>query len=331
MKSEDFLEIIISSIAEVIVTVDREGKITYASPQALQIIGIRSSDLVGNKLWEIPVLRDPGKMEEFFVKLKLGGFFKKREIAEIQRGGERAYLQIYATPLSNFSGFVLAFRDVTPIIDAHRKVEELNDVLRLMNEILRHDVLNKLAIIRGYLEISLENAKRGEIEKAIKIVDEAVGIIGKMREIERSLIGGEMKSVSVRDVVEKVAENVRKLGVDVKIEGDAFVFADEAIYSVIDNIMGNAVKHGEATRIEVKIEKEGEYCKITISDNGKGLPMQFVDKLFTKGFSYGKKAGTGIGLYIVKKVIERYGGSVRAYNREGAVFEILLRLSSRAT
>lgn len=325
MSSEEFLKVVISSIAELIVTVDMEGRITYASPQALNLLGVDAQELVGSKLWAIPTLKDPGRMEEFFIKLKLGKFSKKREIAEIQRKNETAHLQIYATPLSDFSGFVLVFHDVTPLVDAYRKIEELNEVLRLMNKILRHDVLNKLAIIRGNLEILSEALEKKEIEKALKTVDDAVEIIERTRGLEKSIMGGEIKAVKLREVVEDVAENVRKLGAEVELKGDAVVLADEAIYSVIDNIMSNAIKHGEATKISVKIEKEGDFCRITIADNGKGLPMQFAEKLFTEGFSYGKRAGTGLGLYIVKKVVERYGGSVRAYNKGGAVFEILLR------
>ncbi|MEM0203743.1 MAG: HAMP domain-containing sensor histidine kinase [Archaeoglobaceae archaeon] len=331
MSSEEFLKVLISSIADLIVTVDRDGRIIYASPQALRVVGIEASKLLGENVWKIPTLKDPGRMEEFFIKLRLGKFSKRGEIAEIQRENETTYLQIYATPLSDLSGFVLVFRDVTPLVDAYRKIEELNEVLRLMNKILRHDVLNKLAIARGYLEISLETLEKEKTEKALKAIDNAVEIIGRTRDLERSLVESEVKAVDLRKVVEEVSENVRKLGVDVEIEGDAIVFADNAIYSVVDNVMSNAVKHGEATRINVKIEKEGEFCKLTIADNGKGLPMQFADKLFTEGFSYGKSAGSGLGLYIVKRVVQRYGGSVKAYNKGGAVFEIFLRTPKTPT
>lgn len=321
----DLLKAVISSMADVVVTVDLEGRITYASPQALRVMGVEAQELVGKRVWEIQTLKDPGKMEEFFIKLKIGKFTKKVEIAEIRRENETAYVQIYATPLDDFSGFVFVFRDVTPIIEAYRRIEELNEVLKLMNRILRHDVLNKLAIVRGYLEILLEAPEREKIEKTIKAVDDAVEMIERMRELEKTLVGSEMKIVELREIIEKVAEGIRKLGVEVEIEGEASVLADNAIYSVIENIMTNSIKHGGATRISVKIEREGEFCKLTIADNGRGLPMQFVNRLFTEGFSYGKSAGTGLGLYIVKRVVERYGGSVRAYNKGGAVFEILLR------
>lgn len=328
MTPNDFIDIVVSSLAEVIIIVDKEGNITYVSPQASKILGVKAEQLIGEKIWNIPSLKDPGKMEELFIKTKLSGPSKRKEIAEIRRGNETVYLQIYATPLSDFSGFALTLCDVTSIIEAYQKIEDLNEVLKLMNKILRHDLMNKLAIIRGYLELYLETEGKDKIEKSIKVVDEAAEIIERMREIESSLIRSEMKRVELRKVVEKVAEKVQKFGVQVNVEGDAVVFADDAIYSVFENIMNNSIKHGNATRIQVTIEMEGDFCKVKIADNGIGLPMQFADKLFTEGFSYGKKAGTGLGLYIVKKVIERYGGKFRAYNDKGAVIELYLNPAS---
>lgn len=322
---DDFLKTVISSIAELILVVDEEGSITYASPQAQKILGIKAEELIGKKLWKIPNLEDFERMEEFFIKLKLSGFLKRREIFVVFKEKERIHLQVYATPLKDFSGFVLAIRDITPLIEAHKKIEDLNEVLRLMNKMLRHDLLNKLAVLKGFLEISIEDPNRGNLERALKFVDDAVELINRMREFETTLIRSELRIVNVREVVEKVAENFRKRGVEVNIVGEASVMADEALYSVFDNIFNNAVKHGEAKRIDVMIESSSDHYKITVEDYGKGLPPEITNNLFKEGFTYGNKSGSGLGLYIVKKVLERYGGEIRAYNRKGAVFEMKIK------
>lgn len=101
--------------------------------------------------------------------------------------------------------------------------------------------------------------------------------------------------------------------------------ADEAIYSVFDNLLSNSVKHGESKRIEISIERKGDICEITVRDFGRGIPEEIIGRLFVEGFSYGVKAGSGLGLYIVKKVIERYGGEVRVFNDNGAVFQLRLK------
>lgn len=61
-----------------------------------------------------------------------------------------------------------------------------------MNKMLRHDVLNKLGVIRGFLELLLDSYDRDMVEKAIAVTDEAVKIIDRMRELEKTLIGSEL-------------------------------------------------------------------------------------------------------------------------------------------
>ncbi|MEM1579226.1 MAG: PAS domain-containing sensor histidine kinase [Archaeoglobaceae archaeon] len=322
---ENIFAEIMENIAEVILVVDKEGRIIYASPSALRVFGIKAETLTGKKLWEIELLKDAKKMMDFFQKLKTGEMWKKREIIELDHMGNLIYCSIYATPLSDFQRFVLAIRDITPIITAQRKIDELNEILRVVNKMLRHDLINKLAIVRGFLELSLEKPEKEKVEKALKVTDEAFELINRMRELENTILTSELKLMDVREVAEKIAENFRNRGIEVNIRGEAKAFADDALYSVFDNLLSNAVKHGGAKRIEISIQKEGNYCKVIVEDFGKGLPEEVMNNLFREGFSYGDKAGSGLGLYIVKKVIERYGGQIRAYNRKGAVFEFLLR------
>lgn len=315
-------DLILENIAEAIVVIDEEGRIVYSNPPARKVLGLEPKNIIGIKIWEIEG-SDSKRVQEFFHKLKSGGFLKKREILEFKSGEEVIYTSVYATTIEN--GFLLAIRDITPLIMAQKKVEELNEVLRLMNKMLRHDVLNKISIVRGFLELLLDSYDREKVEKAILAVDEAVKTMERMRELEKTLIGSELRPLDVKKVAEEVAEGFRKKGVDVNVSGDSMVLADDALYSVFDNLISNSVKHGESKRVEISIEKREGWCEITIRDFGKGLPLEVLGKLFTEGFSYGGKAGSGLGLYIIKKVIERYGGEVQAFNDNGAVFVLRLK------
>ncbi len=81
--------------------------------------------------------------------------------------------------------------------------------------------------------------------------------------------------------------------------------ADEHIKFVFDNLISNSVKHGNARRIFVQSGEGDGYYRIIFSDDGSGVDEAIASKIFEEGFSTG---GSGIGLYIVKKLIERYGG-----------------------
>jgi signal transduction histidine kinase len=77
------------------------------------------------------------------------------------------------------------------------------------------------------------------------------------------------------------------------------------------------------------MEKKSDFCTIKISDNGIGIPDAIKDKLFEEGVSYGENKGMGLGLYIVKKTIERYGGEVSFENNvpKGTTFILKLKKS----
>jgi len=313
---------ILENIAEAIILLDEEGKVVYSNTPANKVLGLGSGELTGKLMWEVEGV-DEAKMREFFHRLKKGGFWKKREILELKKDGEVIYVSVYATAVEK--GFLLAIRDITPLIQSQKRIEELNEILRLMNKMLRHDVLNKLAVIRGYLEILLDSYERERVEKALIATDEAVRIVERMRELERTIIGSELKPVDVKKVAEEVAKVFRQRGVEVNVSGEAIALADEALYSVFDNLLTNSIRHGKSSKIDISIEKKGKWCEITVRDFGKGLPEEVIGRLFTEGFSYGESAGSGLGLYIVRKVIERYGGEVKAFNDRGAVFLLKLK------
>lgn len=106
------------------------------------------------------------------------------------------------------------------------------------------------------------------------------------------------------------------------MNGDAKVFANQGIFSVFDNLVSNAVKHGGASEVRITITEKQKVI-VKVEDNGKGIPDRILKGIFEKGFTTGK--GSGLGLYIVRKLIESYGGDIRAEKTDkGAVFVIEL-------
>ncbi|MCX6652027.1 MAG: HAMP domain-containing sensor histidine kinase, partial [Methanomassiliicoccales archaeon] len=100
------------------------------------------------------------------------------------------------------------------------------------------------------------------------------------------------------------------------------VLADLALGSVIDNLIRNARVHGKATRVNFVIETTGPYTELRVEDDGKGVPEEIRGKIFHEGYSFGETKGTGLGLYLAQKTMERHGGKIRAENTvpRGATF-----------
>ncbi|MEM2586443.1 MAG: ATP-binding protein [Archaeoglobaceae archaeon] len=160
---------------------------------------------------------------------------------------------------------LLVYTDVSDRIALQKRIEELNEYLKLLNSMLRHDILNIFTRIYSFLELFEE-------------------------EFSLELLKGDT---------------------------EAEVLANEGIYNIFGNLIGNAVKHGKATEVRVKISSNEENVEILLEDNGIGIPKENVQKLFTKGFTTG---GSGLGLFIVKQLIKNLDGDIELVNPERSAF-----------
>jgi signal transduction histidine kinase len=113
---------------------------------------------------------------------------------------------------------------------------------------------------------------------------------------------------------------------------EILVYADKnRIQQVVLNLLSNASKFTKDGKIVIKLNKKNEnQIKVTIQDNGKGIDEEVLPTLFTK-FSTKSEAGTGLGLYLSKNIINSHGGSIRGYNNldgtPGATFEFTIPIS----
>jgi len=218
-------------------------------------------------------------------------------------------------------------REKKRLEELYKRAKELQDILSLTNKMLRHDVLNNLQLILGYLELYRDVGDRMLIDKAIKAIENCSEYINRIRELERIVTDGELKPIDIGRVVKRILE---KYNVMFDIDGNCIALANDAFESVVDNIISNAVKHGQTDRIDVKILKLNGECEIRIADYGKGIPHEIRDKVFDEEFKFGECAGIGLGLYIVKRLIEKYEGRIWIEDNEpsGTVFVIRLKSCS---
>jgi signal transduction histidine kinase len=104
--------------------------------------------------------------------------------------------------------------------------------------------------------------------------------------------------------------------------------ADESLHSVIDNLVRNAVIHGKTDRISVDISNLGNTCDVRIADYGVGISDDIKGKIFEEGFTYGETGQTGLGLHIVKKAMETYGGQVYVEDNKPKGTAFILKLKA---
>ncbi len=225
------------------------------------------------------------------------------------------------------------------LASANHYLEEANaatDEVNLYVDILTHDINNANTAAMGYLHMYLELAESDRVlaKKALTAVYQSSEIIRNVLTL-RHLRTGPIELRPVR--LEPVLRGMRSYYVDASIayEGsDVVVLADSLIDEIFANLIGNAVKFG-GPDVEITVsvqESAGGMVSVTVADTGPGIPDDLKPRLFERSQrGTTNKSGKGLGLYIVRMLAERYGGSVRAGDRvpgqaeEGAAITVILQ------
>ncbi|MEV7781664.1 ATP-binding protein [Kitasatospora sp. NPDC088351] len=232
---------------------------------------------------------------------------------EARRRTERSHAELIATVAHELRSPLTSVKGFTATLLA--KWERFTDgQKRLMLETVDADADRVTRLIAELLDISRIDAGRLELRK--QVVDLAAAV---RRHVER-----------------KVATGIPEDRFDIRIhEPLTVLWADpDKVDQVLANLLENAVRHGEGTvTIEVAPAKEVveahiwerpgtpprtlEGTAITVSDEGSGIPEESMPRVFTRFWRGSKRGGTGLGLYIVKGIVEAHGGSIRVDRAPG--------------
>ncbi|MHA1346808.1 MAG: PAS domain S-box protein, partial [Candidatus Heimdallarchaeaceae archaeon] len=328
-KEKEFANSIIDSSNSLIFGINQNYELVLFNKQMEEMTGTKRHYVLGKNALESPF---PEEVKEGIRRAIEELKDKKVSLFTIQsetKGSPRATLwQSTFIKRDKEKIYIFIGVDITEQILANKKIEDLNESLRIINDILRHDIGNNVAIIDGSIDAFFDVREDAFLEMTKHAIDKSFDLIEKMESLEGLLIEDKkLEEIDVRKIVEKVIVGYTATSVSIKIEGNGIIIADNAISSVMDNLIGNAIKHGKADEIVVSINPGEHHCIIEVADNGKGVPEKYKKMLFRQGFKYGETAGSGLGLYIVKKTLERYGGDVtiRDNSPKGSIFQLKIK------
>lgn len=313
-------------VAPIPMIVYDEKGFVYVNRAAEEVTGYSRSELLGGVFWELFEGEELGKVREVIAKRLRGEEVAPYKLRIKRKDGTYRTLVSYGTHVS-IGGRrygVAAFADVSELEETIKRVKELSEIISLINRILRHDVLNALTSAVAFMDLYKEEKNEDYCEKIRLSIDRAVQILKNMRSFEEAVKSGELKVVNVREIAESVVKN---FAIPVEIDGECNAVADEGLSTVFENLIQNAIQHSGTEKVTIKIKRTADFCEIRVSDYGKGIPDELKKKVFEPGFSYGEKAGSGLGLYFVKRILERYHGKIEIEDNfpKGTTFVIRLR------
>jgi two-component system, OmpR family, sensor histidine kinase VicK len=184
------------------------------------------------------------------------------------------------------------------------------------------DVLNRNARRLEKLTSNLLDVSRIENDKSLELGKEIFDLVQNIRNVIHDVKSSQGEEADALKIVYDVSDEL------IIIEADK-----TRIYEVVSNLLGNAIKFTDSGTITITSRVEGKNAIISVKDTGRSIDPELMPRLFTK-FASKSETGTGLGLYLSKKIIEAHGGKIWAENNKdgkGATFAFTLPLLKSQT
>jgi two-component system, OmpR family, sensor histidine kinase VicK len=330
------LESILAAAAEGVYGIDLEGRTTFVNPAAVRMLGWDAEELLGrtqHSVWhharldgtpypaaECPIMQASRDGQVHHVT---GEVFWRRD-------GTPLPVEYISSPLRDQGGGVIGavvtFRDVSDRQAFERLREE-------WTSLIVHDLRQPLSALQLRVEILqtlpqtrdlLTQQQLAYMETALAHFNRMINDLLDASQLEAGRLKLEQKKLHPRLAVTEIVERMHPLFHSHRIDWngdsdeDLFVCVDPLrLEQIIGNILNNAVKYGSAeSPIRVTLRREGQFVRISISNEGEPIPaveMEALFKRFSRARGGPRKAkGLGLGLYITRALVESHGGRIEA-------------------
>lgn len=301
------------------------------------------------EIFDIQNTKNNKKLLELIPDYEIDDVFKKtlenknfNKISLNFWGKEKKYLEIEAFYIKENKEVMLIVNDYTPL---HRLEENFKEFLGNASHELRTPLTSIQILIDLFSErkITLEEIYneffphlRKEVERMSKLVSNLLNL----SRLEAGVIELQLKEVKLKDIIFDIVERLtpyiskKNLNLNIKIPGNIVLIADpQHLDTIIFNIVENAVKYTPSGgSIEVGAAENVESISIWIRDTGIGIPEKDLNRIFDRFYRVSKSRtnedgfSTGLGLSIVKKLIERHGWDIKVESKlnKGTKFEIVI-------
>lgn len=356
-KNAEMLNLLLEHTPAAIAMLDQDMKYQLVTRRWLEDYNLGEQDIIEKSHYEIfPEI--PARWKKIHQRCLKGAVERCDEDLFVRANGEKQWLKWEIRPWASDTGEINGIIMVSEVMTEHRKakakLQQLNEELIQSNRDLEqfayvasHDLQEPLRTVTSYAQL-LARKYQGNLDaKADKYINYIVEGAARMQQLiedllEFSRVGTRAKQLVPTDcenVLNQVLENLKIAIAEsrTRVTHDALptVMGDETqLIQLFQNLIANAIKfrREEPPRVYISVEQREKEWLFSIRDNGIGIETEYFDRIFTifqRLHSKSEYPGTGIGLTVCKKIVERHGGHiwVESEPSAGTTFHFTIRVS----
>jgi PAS domain S-box-containing protein len=346
-----YLAAIVESSDDAILSTDSEGVIRSWNHGAEKLYGYSEAEIIGRPVTMLIPPDNQDEESRILGVIRKGQRISHYETVRRRKDGTDVDVSLTASPIQNRAGDVIGMSKIARDIIWRKRVEaererllnresearaDAEEANRLKDEFLAtisHELRSPLNAILGWSRLLRDpEVREKELERALEIIERnsqaQARLIEDLLDVSRIVSGKlsvQMRPVTMNKTVQGVVTDMRPSAeakrIDLRLVNDEeikLIGDTDRLQQVVWNLLSNAIKFTpEGGRIEVELKRVGERARLRVSDTGRGINPEFLPHVFDRfrqaiGGDTRARAGLGLGLTIVRYIVESHGGSVRA-------------------
>jgi two-component system CheB/CheR fusion protein len=335
------LAAIVESSSDAIIGKTLDGVVTSWNAAATRIFGYTASEMIGAPIGLLLPPERQDEMRRILEDIRQGKRVEHFETERIRKDGTRIHISLTVSPIRDAEGNIVGASKIARDISERRRTEDAKDRFLAL---LGHELRNPLAAVQSAIitawldeerrEQALEIARR-QTAQLRKLVDDILDVA----RVQHGKVTLRRVHISLHEIVRRAVEAVAQIAeqghtLSQAVPADIVVDADPGrLEQVLVNLLSNAAKYtAPGGHIDIRAELEGDQVVVAVSDTGVGIAPMMLPHVFDT-FAQADRSldraqgGLGLGLALVRNLVELHGGSVEARSHGlGKGAEFLVRL-----